>query len=488
MRYTPATGTISIVIDPGEDAAVTVETAAEDRDPESPPGAILFSASDLAGFLDYNNGAGSGQCGSASISNTVSIVVLGQPSDDERFVIDEWDTSARFDPAITWALDLRSNTAVGIDEFDWWGNDGMFVDAPNDDTVTLTDGSFDINGGIGELNGVEHMFMYGGDGDDVLDGSAVTAGVTLDLEGIDDDDWIAPGHAAPQAVANTPIGDFASGGNGVDTLSYGTRIDATVIDNNLGRYGHDANGDCDVLDVGDEADFGDSFEVLETGSGNDCIVGLWGLDETYIPGDGDDQITGQAVDLDLLDWSSSAAGMVIDPGLGTATGQGTDTFTDVCGFNGSALDDTLIWDAGSCTSRFVGGDGTDSVDASATTGGESIDLDALDGQPFDGAGAPADSDEIVVGGSGNDFVVGNDIRNRIYGGPGGDDLEGDDGNDTLIGGVGNDRLSGAAGFDVGRGGPGRDNCYQVEIRDSCVRRGTPSPPARVVAANKLTRL
>jgi len=125
---------------------------------------------------------------------------------------------------------------------------------------------------------------------------------------------------------------------------------------------------------------------------------------------------------------------------------------------GSAFDDTLIWDPGSCTLRFVGGAGTDDVDASATTGGELIDLDALDGQSRDGAGAAPDSTENVIGGSGHDVIIGNDIRNRIVGGAGDDALGGDPGDDTLIGGAGNDRLYGAAGLDIGLGGPGGDTC------------------------------
>jgi len=232
-------------------------------------------------------------------------------------------------------------------------------------------------------------------------------------------------------------------------VSYATRTTCIVIDNTLSiGSGNDANCDGDATDAGDEGDeLSDFLEVLESGSGNDTLIGSSGTDETFVPGDGDDDITGNAADDDILDWSTSSAGMVIDPALGTATGQGTDTFSDVCGYVGSAQDDTLVWDAGSCTFFFSGGDGVDKVDASATTGGESIDLDLLDGLPFDGVGAPADDLENAIGGSGNDELFGNDVRNRLDGGDGDDDLEGDDGNDTLIGGLGNDDYSGGDGAD-----------------------------------------
>ncbi len=103
--YNPATQTINITIDPDESAGVAVETAADDLDLDSPPGAILFD-NNGAGFED---GANSTQCGSASNTNTVSIVVLGSPSNDELFYIDNFD-GGEFATAITWAVDLGSNT------------------------------------------------------------------------------------------------------------------------------------------------------------------------------------------------------------------------------------------------------------------------------------------------------------------------------------------------------------------------------------------
>ena len=417
--YNPSTQAINITVD-ATTAYVAVETAADDLDPAAAPGSILFDGG--GGFL---------ACGSASNANTTSIVVLGQPSVDEGFIIDEYD-GGRFATTIAWALDLGSNATPFGDSFGWWGSDNV----PFDDTITLTDTSFDLNGAAGTLLGVESFYyMYGGEGDDVIDASATTK--YGDLEGAGDDDWIAPGHFN---------GDFVEGDAGIDTVSYGTRTDATVIDNAAGEAGHDANGDCDVVDVGDENDsLGDAFEVLETGTGTDCLVGNLGTDETFVPGDGDDDITGNAADDDVLDWSSSSAGMVIDPANGTATGQGTDTFTDVFGYVGSDFGDTLIWDG--TTWLFDSGDGIDKVDASATTGGESIDLDVLDGTPTTGTGAPADSLENVIGGTGNDDLSGNDVRNRMDGGDGDDFLFGGAGNDTLIGGAGNDTYEGGDGAD-----------------------------------------
>jgi len=235
--YNPATGAINITIDPTDTAYVAVETSGN-LDAESPPGAILFTNS----AYDYENGASSTQCGSASVSNTTSIVVLGQPSADEGFFIDEWanDLGGAFPATIAWAIDMGSNSTPFGDTFGWWGSDTF---NPTDDAVTLTDTTFDINGGAGTLLGVESFsYFYGGGGDDVLDASAVTKYV--DLEGVAGDDWIAPGSFD---------GDFLEGDAGFDTVSYATRTTCTAVVNAVDA-GLDANCDGDNDDAGDEED------------------------------------------------------------------------------------------------------------------------------------------------------------------------------------------------------------------------------------------
>jgi Ca2+-binding RTX toxin-like protein len=201
--------------------------------------------------------------------------------------------------------------------------------------------------------------------------------------------------------------------------------------------GFDSNANCNLV-APEETDAFAGFDTFETGSGNDCLVGT-AASETFIPGDGDDDISGGA-GADTLDYSSSSAGMVIDPALGTATGQGSDEFTSVEGFIGSAFDDSLIWPNGGVL-LFVGGDGVDTVDASAQTTGQFIDLDALDG-----AGA-SDSTENALGGSGPDTILGNDLRNDLQGNDGDDTLSGFAANDVLTGGAGNDTFSGGSGAD-----------------------------------------
>jgi Ca2+-binding RTX toxin-like protein len=425
--YNPTTDSIAITIDANDYVYIAVETASDDLDPSptAGPGSILVYTGTTPTWL---------ACGSASVSNTVAITVLGQPSADEAFIIDEYDSGGRFPSTIAWAIDLGTNTVAG-DWFEWMGNDGSNpgVATPFDDEVTVTDDAFELNGAAGELNNsAENIYLYGGDGDNVLDGSGLSANVYLEAYGGVDDDWIAPG------LFN---GDYVDGDGGYDQVSYGTRTTCTVIDNPLGIAGHDANCDGDLLDVGDEVDTQLNFEILETGTGNDSIYGLATWDEWFIPGDGDDYVQGNAGDTDVIDFSTSSAAMSIDPGLGTAAGQGTDEFLDVYGFVGSAFDDVLLWN--SAVWGFSGGDGVDTVDASAKTTGQVIDLDALD----DLSGGPDDL-ENAIGGSGDDDIYGNDLRNVLWGNDGNDWLEGESGNDTFYGGLGNDDFIGDSGADT----------------------------------------
>ena len=74
--YNPATDTVAITIDPGGAAVLAVEGDGANLDPASPNGAILLLAT-----------GGWSSCGSASNSNTVSILVLGSPGTAEQFVL-----------------------------------------------------------------------------------------------------------------------------------------------------------------------------------------------------------------------------------------------------------------------------------------------------------------------------------------------------------------------------------------------------------------
>ena len=127
-----------------------------------------------------------------------------------------------------------------------------------------------------------------------------------------------------------------------------------------------------------------------------------------------------------------------------------------------------IWDGG----------GVDTYDFSAYSTGVTIDLGPGDysiGSPaqlaYLGGGNYAHGNvynaylfrgdarsyiENAIGGSGNDFIYGNDIANVLTGGAG---------NDMLSGGLGNDTLNGGSGTDTMIGGMGDDIYYADVIGD-----------------------
>ena len=77
-----------------------------------------------------------------------------------------------------------------------------------------------------------------------------------------------------------------------------------------------------------------------------------------------------------------------------------------------------------------------------------------------------DDVEDVVGGSGDDVIVGSARPNRFYGGAGDDALTGLGGADYLDGGSGRDALNGADGDDTLVGGPGADRLWGLDGRDT----------------------
>jgi Ca2+-binding RTX toxin-like protein len=402
--YNGATKTIQITIDGGGWAEVAVEDDTVDLDAAASTGAIEFASNTSGTYA---------ACGSATVSNTTEITVLGQPGTNETFYVDE-NSAGVFTAANHFTVDL--GTGAG-DWFEFLGSDNV------DDQVTATDASVVWNGVTAALLGVENQWLEGYDGDDMIDASAVSANVYTGLEGDNGDDWLAPG----AGLADDVIGDA-----GIDTVSYGTRTTSVTV---LGGTdaGHDANADGDLADAGDEDDSLATVEVFETGSGDDSLQGSAAGGETFVPGDGNDDIDGNGGAGDTLDYSSSSAAMTIDPTAGTATGQGDDTFANIDSFVGSPFSDVLLFDG--TTVGFDGGKGIDTVDASAQTTDMNIDLSTFT------------NTENAIGGTGNDTLTGNNLRNRLSGGGGDDSLVGAVGNDTLLGGPGADFFEGDEGAD-----------------------------------------
>ncbi|SEG57992.1 glycerophosphodiester phosphodiesterase family protein [Bosea lathyri] len=184
--------------------------------------------------------------------------------------------------------------------------------------------------------------------------------------------------------------------NGIsDTEVVGNALDNVIL-GNVGDNTVLAGAGNDTVDGGkgdDELDGGDGNDMLRGGDGDDIVKGGAG-DDTLSGGIGDDELDG-GEGVDTVDYADDKSGVTVD----------------------------LV--------------------AGKTLGNESGEDDLV-------------SIENVIGGAGDDVLVGDDAANRLQGGLGKDVLKGGAGDDMLDGGADNDTLEGGAGDDVILAGLGDD--------------------------------
>lgn len=209
----------------------------------------------------------------------------------------------------------------------------------------------------------------------------------------------------------------------------------------------------DVLrgDSGNDTIEGDDGpDLIAGGAGNDVLRGDTGADK--IDGEADSDMVYGGPDGDTLN-----GGVEGDTGWLVGSGH-------VYGEHG---DDRIIYDRSS--TQYYGGPGVDTIDYSSIY--LSIRVSLFDNTydmviPDSSSVAPwshdAHSDiEHLLGGTGNDELLGNPGPNTIIGGRGNDQLWGSGGDDTLDAHVGSDQSI--------IGGDGRDTCLGngVTYRESC---------------------
>jgi Ca2+-binding RTX toxin-like protein len=347
--------------------------------------------------------------------------------------------------------------------------------------VRLNDVADDGDAGSGASEGdnihsdVENA--SGGSGDDLLSGSA--AANVLDggqgddqINGQAGDDLI-PGGLAPDGL------DQIIGGDGLDTVSYADRTAGMLV--HIGKNAHWFQEDT----------VSDDLEAVIGGHGNDLLAGnsaanmLRGSDgnDLLMTEPGADVLDGGA-GFDTVDYNLRTADLTVrldnlandgeageaDNVLNTEKVLGSDGNDTLVGdkFRNTLLggpgndtllgldqDDTL--DGGPGTDLIDGGNGNDTITYVGHTAPLSVSLDdvANDGQA--GENDNARDIQNVIGGDGDDILIGNALNNILRGLAGNDRLFGLDGNDTLIG---------SGGTDFADGGNGTDTC-QVETQASC---------------------
>ena len=269
-------------------------------------------------------------------------------------------------------------------------------------------------------------------------------------------------------------------------------------------YGNDG---ADHLYGGSQTDYlhgQDDDDTLDGGAGDDFLHGGLGAD-TFIGSAGADlNDAGSGLDRDLVDYSGSPAGVVVD--LTTASGSEA-TARGIGGFaegdrllgsiedvTGSAFDDRITGDFRS--NALLGGGGATTCGALKATTCSSAEPAPINSTvatasaapilcrtkgaapacgsiwPEAGAGAAtprATSSRVIediTGSSHKDTLFGDGGNNTLDGAFGSDELHGREGVDILMGGAHDDRLWGDAGADHLWGGSGSDTFMFAGVSDS----------------------
>lgn len=292
------------------------------------------------------------------------------------------------------------------------------------------------------------------------------------LRGLDGDDTLS-GQGGMDSIEGNGGNDVLQGGSGADLLDGGVDDDALHGDADddvmFGGAGDDSlygGAGADVLDGGADNDVlqgGADNDALDGGAGNDVILGDAGGDSLY-GGAGDDVLDG------------GSGNDVLFGGTGTEAGGGNDTFR----FARGGGQDTIYESIGDgdqdkiqmiglsdreLAFSLVGNDllisiiGTEDrllvsryfEDSARTI--ENIEL--ADGVSLTKNDVYSRLQTNYIGGSGNDYLSGNSLNNR---------LEGNEGNDTLVGGAGRNLFIGGRGNDSMYGGSGKDT-YVFNLGD-----------------------
>lgn len=320
------------------------------------------------------------------------------------------------------------------------GNDSILGGAGSD-TITVGAGSVNVAGGLANdtINMAATLTVA-----DTVDGGSGTDILTVTA---------ALGTAADAAFANVSnVETLQLGGAGLTTL--GTNAQAagiTTINLDTGANAEtvsltayttavtvDMSGGGDDLiqlsnATGNIVAFSSNDE-LDAGAGNDSIALGSGSDTIRADVDGTNPTTG-TIDLDQI---SGLENIVVNASTGTDVvsltfDAVTSTTTETITIDGSDL--TGVSDTISITN------GIGAVDKRFhITGG-------VNGDTLAGAAGAAASGDTILGGTGNDSLVGNG---------GLDVLQGEAGNDTLVGGASNDSLNGGAGSDAITANAGND--------------------------------
>jgi Ca2+-binding RTX toxin-like protein len=342
------------------------------------------------------------------------------------------------------------------------GDSKFFLGGQN--TLRGEEGDDTLNGAGGEGSSSLGDRLFGGAGRDALNagdardqlfgdtGNDILAAGGHDdhLSGGDGDDLLTGGRGA----------DDTNGGPGVDTVDYSDHSNAVQVDLDGSPDDGSAEDDHCLVAFDCTRDWvHDDVENMIGGPGSDTLTGD-GDPNSLDGGDGPDNLLGEGGNDRLVGGSAGpndgGDALIGGPGSDTAVylsradpvtvsldGNGNDGRPGegdnalVENILGGFGDDTLI--GSGSANELNGAFGFDTADYSSRTDALRI---SLDGVANDGGLTGAEGDNVrtenVVGGSAGDVLQGDIGQNKLSGGPGNDSLDGGAGADELIGNLGSD--------------------------------------------------
>ncbi|MFM9963379.1 MAG: lamin tail domain-containing protein [Planctomycetaceae bacterium] len=329
--------------------------------------------------------------------------------------------------------------------------DDSLTGGSKDDRLDGGDGIDKLTGGAGNdtlLGGFDADMLIGGSGNDSLEG-----GDAIDsLDGGVGNDILLGGEA----------NDSLTGGTGTDTVIDGadtnmivtlaptskfllTKTDiGTELLSGIERLELTGGGSNNLIDtrlfpasVRLDGDYGD--DTLLSGNGADTLIGGFHSDSLNA-GAGNDLLSGEPSSF----FFSENGDDILDGGLGIDTlseSGDADFLLTNSQLTGFGIDTLLNIEA----ARLTGGDFDSRFDARAFT-----------------------FPTTLIGGNGNDTLIGGTVNDVLDGGDGDDGLAGMAGNDTITGGNGFDTLLGGIGNDVLTGGLGSDTVWGQAGNDKII--------------------
>lgn len=303
------------------------------------------------------------------------------------------------------------------------GGDTVHARGGNDLVCVHTDGAghahvfLEAGADTARVMGAGRATVHGGDGNDVISSTSVTAPGGISLNGGSGLDRL-----------RTSVGPAGlSGGSGNDILRGGPGGDYLAGDEGA-----------DQLLAG-----GEGKDVVVGGPGDDRVTAGGAITDSVRLGRGDDVLTGSNAHLQYNYGATEFDAVVVNLALGRATGQGTDRVSGVVAVSGSRSDDRLL---GSYRDeRFIGAAGNDTIEA----GGGADAIFPQGGHDTVLAGPGADTgfflgDQVWLG-PGDDKVTAG-ARAHVRGGYGNDQIALDRPVDVVVSaGPGVDTLL----FDIG---------------------------------------